>query len=153
MTNDLSRSERDGTHTALLLCDLDGLKFLNDNFGHHVGDRAIREVARVLRASLRRHDMCARYAGDEFVMVMHGCSTTEALSRARELQDAIAAVHIDVGPDHSVSLSISAGVAVFPSDGQTQEALVAVADARMYRDKGERKRRMGRQQVTGRDAA
>ncbi len=153
VTNDLSRSDRDGTHTAFLLCDLDGLKFLNDNFGHHVGDRAIREVARVLRASLRRHDMCARYAGDEFVMVMHGCSITEALSRAKELQDAIAAVHIDVAPDQSVNLAISAGVSVFPDDGRTQEALIAVADDRMYRDKAERKRRAGRQQVTGRDAA
>lgn len=136
---------------AILMMDLDGLKSLNDSFGHHVGDRAIREVATVLRERLRRIDTCARYAGDEFVVALRGCDLSEALSKARELQDAVAAVHIDLGPSRRISLSISVGAAAFPADGQTWEALVAVADERMYSNKAQRKRE--RLAAAGRDAA
>jgi diguanylate cyclase (GGDEF)-like protein len=136
---------------AVLLMDLDGLKYLNDTFGHHVGDRAIREVGTVLRDLLRHDDTCARYAGDEFVVVLRGCDLREAVARGRHLQDAIAAVAIDVGAGRRIPLSISVGAAACPEDGRTQEALIGVADERMYRDKTQRKR--GRRDVAGRDAA
>ena len=136
---------------TLLLMDLDGLKHLNDSYGHHVGDRAIREVGRVLRTSLRHHDLCARYAGDEFVAALRDCDRTEALARARGLQDAVSAVRIETGSGEWVNLSISVGAASFPEDGRTQDALLAVADERMYRDKLQRK--AGRRILAGRDAA
>jgi diguanylate cyclase (GGDEF)-like protein len=136
---------------ALLLMDLDGLKYLNDTFGHHVGDRAIREVGSVLRDLLRRDDLCARYAGDEFVVALRGCDLGEAIARGKHLQEAIGAVQIDVGAGRHVPLSISVGAAAFPEDGRTQDALVSAADERMYRDKAQRKR--GRRELAGRDAA
>ena len=73
LAHDLGANGWQQTKGAVLLLDLDGLKLLNDNFGHHVGDRAIREVAGVLRAKARRSDLSARYAGDEFVMVLRNC--------------------------------------------------------------------------------
>lgn len=136
---------------AVLLMDLDGLKFLNDTFGHHVGDRAIREVGGTLRANLRSDDLCARYAGDEFVVALPGCDLKEASVRGAALQAAVGSVEIDVGGGRRVRLAISVGAAAFPEDGWTPEALVALADERMYRDKVQRKG--ARRAVTSRDAA
>lgn len=121
---------------------------MNDSFGHHAGDRAIREVGVALRQNLRRHDLCARYAGDEFVVVLRDCDAAEADARGLELQRAVDAVRIAVAPGRDVPLSISVGVAMCPEDGATQEALVAAADERMYRDKAARKaRRMAKGSV------
>ena len=105
------------SRVGVLLLDLDGLKHLNDSFGHHVGDRAIREVGAVLRARQHRGDMCVRYAGDEFVVALRGKSLTEAVSEAKELQGAVANVGIDVGCGERVNLSISVGAAACPEDG------------------------------------
>jgi diguanylate cyclase (GGDEF)-like protein len=137
---------------VVLMLDLDGLKHFNDTFGHHVGDRAIREVGRVLRGQLRHDDLCARYAGDEFVVVLRHCDRIEGQVRARELQEAVAAVRIDVRAGEGVNLSISVGGAASPEDGQTPDALIAAADSRMYRDKVKRKGERGHA-TPGRDAA
>lgn len=136
---------------AVLLLDLDGLKAINDSYGHHVGDRAIREVAGTLRANLRRDDLCARYAGDEYVVVLPGCDWSEAVTRATRLQSAVGSVEIDGGAGRRVRLSISVGAAAFPEDGWTPDALVALADERMYVDKA--RRRDPRRMPAGRDAA
>lgn len=105
----------------------------------------------MLRAQLRRDDLCARYAGDEFVVVLRNCDRTEALLRGRDLQDAIAAVRIDLRLGETLNLGISVGAATCPDDGRTQEALIAVADAWIYRDKSRRKRHD--HPATGLDAA
>jgi diguanylate cyclase (GGDEF)-like protein len=141
-----------GSHSAVLLFDLDNLKHLNDTFGHHVGDMAIREVARVFESMRRRGDLCARYAGDEFVLVLWDCDAAEAGTRARALQDAVSAVRLELGAGEAMPLSVSVGAAVSPADGTTVEALIAVADQRMYRDKVQRKRQLKRK-AAGRDAA
>jgi diguanylate cyclase (GGDEF)-like protein len=154
LAQDLGTSGWQQTKGSVLLLDLDGLKVFNDNFGHHVGDRAIREVAGALVAKARRSDLSARYAGDEFVVVLRNCGLPEARLRATEIQDAVSAIQIEVSPGERVNLSISVGVAVFPDDGSTQEALIAVADERMYLDKVARKRKVvGRSFEAGRDAA
>src|SRR5690606_3618054 len=121
--------------------DLDRFKEINDTHGHHVGDRALREVARVLRTTIRPYDMCVRYAGDEFIVVLSGCGAGEAEHKRQELQDAVEAVHFEARPGRRVALGISVGVAVFPQDGESYESLLAAADSRMYQDKAARKRR------------
>ena len=138
---ELSRAERQRSSFALIMLDLDGLKYLNDTFGHHVGDRAIVTVAHVLRSMLRPYDLCARYAGDEFVAVLWDCDLEQAEFRRRELQEAIATAEIEVAPARTLHLAMSAGAALYPDDGEDEAALVSVADQRMYRDKAFRKRR------------
>ena len=140
LTRELARADRLKTQLALMVMDLDNFKDINDNHGHHVGDRALCEVARILRAGIRPYDICVRYAGDEFIVVLSGCTAEEAESKRRELQQTIAAVHFEARPGKPLPLGISIGKAVFPTDGESYEALLASADARMYRDKASRKR-------------
>ena len=140
LNSELARAQRLNTEVSLLVLDLDDFKEINDTFGHHVGDRALRDVAQVLRAVIRPYDICVRYAGDEFIVVLAGCGLEEAENKRKELQQAIGDTFFEVRPGSTIPLSISAGSAVFPHDGDSYESLLAKADSRMYRDKVVRKR-------------
>ena len=141
LTRELARAERLKSEVSLLVMDLDNFKDINDTHGHHVGDRALREVARVLRAAIRPYDICVRYAGDEFIVVLSGCGADEAEQQA----SGAAARHRRTllrGPaGQAGALGISVGAAVFPHDGESYEALLAAADSRMYQDKATAKAR------------
>jgi len=139
LTRELARADRLKTEVSLLVMDLDGFKEINDMHGHHVGDKALREVARVLRSGIRPYDICVRYAGDEFVVVLSGCGAEEGQQKQRELQQAIADIPFEVRPGRFVQLGSSFGSAVFPRDGEAYETLLATADKRMYQDKAHRK--------------
>jgi diguanylate cyclase (GGDEF)-like protein len=139
LSRELARADRLNAEVSLMVMDLDDFKQINDTFGHHIGDRALREVASVLRIAIRPYDICVRYAGDEFIVVLSGCGREEAESKRVELQQAVDNVELEVQPDLRIPLMISAGAAVFPHDGQSYEALLAGADSRMYRDKSQRK--------------
>lgn len=136
---ELSRAQRLRTQVSILVLDLDRFKDINDTYGHHVGDRALREVARVLREAIRPYDICVRYAGDEFIVVLADCGPEEAEAKRVELQDAVDGLAFQVESGERTKLSVSIGAAVFPQDGETYEALLATADGRMYRDKKGRK--------------
>ena len=136
---ELARSSRLGSSLALFVLDLDNLKDINDSFGHHVGDRALREVANVLRGAIRPYDICVRYGGDEFIVVLSECGTEECEAKRVGLQRAVEGLTFEARGGRRVQFGISVGAAVFPADGDTYEALLAVADGRMYRDKGLRK--------------
>ena len=144
LTRELARAERLKSELSLMVMDLDHFKDINDSHGHHVGDRALCEVARVLRAAIRPYDICVRYAGDEFIVVLSGCGADEAEQKRLELQNGIDAVYFEARPGKRLPLSISVGTAVFPQDGESYETLLATADHRMYQDKAGRKRRTGR---------
>src|SRR3954463_1210665 len=146
LTRELARAERLKQEVALLVMDLDNFKSINDSHGHHVGDRALCEVARVLRTAIRPYDICVRYAGDEFIVVLSGCNTDEAESKRTELQHSIDEVYFEARPGKRVELGISVGAAVFPQDGESYEALLATADSRMYQDKSRRKRAASQEQ-------
>jgi diguanylate cyclase (GGDEF)-like protein/putative nucleotidyltransferase with HDIG domain len=149
LTRELARAERLKTEVSLMVMDLDSFKEINDSHGHHVGDRALCEVARVLRAAIRPYDICVRYAGDEFIIVLSGCSADEAEHKRQELQKAIDDVYFEARPGKRLQLGISIGAAVFPHDGESYEALLATADSRMYQDKSGRKRKSGRDYPSG----
>jgi diguanylate cyclase (GGDEF)-like protein/putative nucleotidyltransferase with HDIG domain len=139
LTHELSRAERLQTQLALIVLDIDEFKRINDTYGHNVGDHALREVADALRNALRQYDLCVRFAGDEFIVVISDCPPETAELKRVELQQRIAAIEIDVRPGQRIRLSASAGAAVFPDDGQTYESLLADADRRMYEDKSRRR--------------
>jgi diguanylate cyclase (GGDEF)-like protein len=140
LTRELARAERLKSEVSLLVMDLDAFKEINDTYGHHVGDRALREVAGVLRTGIRPYDICVRYAGDEFIVVLSGCAAEEAERKRLELQKSVDQVQFEARPGKLIPLSISIGASVFPHDGDSYETLLATADSRMYRDKTRRKR-------------
>jgi diguanylate cyclase (GGDEF)-like protein/putative nucleotidyltransferase with HDIG domain len=142
LTRELARAERLKAEVALLVMDLDNFKEINDNHGHHVGDRALREVATVLRSGIRPYDICVRYAGDEFIVVLSGCGADEAERKRVELQRTVDEVLFEARPGRRLPLAISVGAAIYPQDGDSYEALLATADSRMYRDKSRRKQRV-----------
>jgi len=142
LTRELARAERLKSEVALLVMDLDKFKDINDSHGHHIGDRALREVAKALRAAIRPYDICVRYAGDEFIVVLSGCDAEEADRKRLELQKSVDDLVFEARPGRRLPLAISIGSAIYPIDGDSYEALLATADSRMYRDKSRRKQRV-----------
>jgi len=153
LTRELARAERLKSEVSLLVMDLDSFKHINDTFGHHVGDRALREVAVVLRAAIRPYDICVRYAGDEFIVVLSGCGCDEAERKRFELQRAVDDLRFEPRPGKALPLAISVGAAVFPHDGASYETLLSTADSRMYRDKARRKQAAGAPAPEARESA
>jgi len=151
LTRELARAERLKSEVALLVMDLDNFKAINDSHGHHVGDRALREISTVLRSGIRPYDICVRYAGDEFIVVLSGCGAEEAERKRLELQRTVDDVLFEARPGRRQPLAISVGAAIFPQDGETYEALLASADRRMYRDKAHRKRVQAQTAANGSD--
>jgi diguanylate cyclase (GGDEF)-like protein/putative nucleotidyltransferase with HDIG domain len=139
LSRELARSERLKSEVALMVLDVDDFKGLNDNCGHQVGDNALRQVAATLQDALRPYDLCSRYAGDEFIIVLAECPPELAETKRRELQQRVEDLQIEISPGRTVQLTASAGVAVYPVDGLSYEALLAEADHRMYRDKAARR--------------
>jgi len=137
----LASAVRSGTHGSVVVLDLDRLKEINDTYGHDAGDRALRAVGSVLRSTVRENDLCARFAGDEFIVVLWDCLPENEARRVADLQSAVAAFPFEPRPGVRVSLSISAGAARFPEDGTTFEELLAAGDERMYHDKAGRRSR------------
>ncbi|MCU1381337.1 MAG: hypothetical protein JWL71_34 [Acidobacteria bacterium] len=130
---------------SVVVLDLDRLKEINDTYGHDAGDRALRAVGSVLASTVRASDLCARFAGDEFIVVLWDCSPEHEARRVADIQNAVSAYPFEPRPGVRVSLSISAGSSRFPEDGRTFEDLLASADERMYHDKaGRRSRNSGR---------
>jgi diguanylate cyclase (GGDEF)-like protein len=142
LTRELARAERLKSEVALLVMDLDRFKAINDTHGHHVGDRALRDVALTLRGVIRPYDICVRYAGDEFIVVLAGCGSEEAERKRQELQRAVDDLVFEARPGRRLPLAISLGAAIYPHDGESYESLLAMADSRMYRDKTRRKERL-----------
>jgi len=144
---ELARSKRQNSTLAVLVCDLDGFKAVNDRWGHLEGNRVLKLVADGFRQVCREYDYVARMGGDEFVLLFPGISAEAATLFAQRLTEVAEAAGREVtGTD---LLSISWGASYFGPDGDDAEALLAEADKRMYKYKHEHKKRRG---IPARDA-
>ena len=130
----LVQARRRGAQLGALFVDLDEFKLVNDSLGHGAGDELLKEIARRLQATVRSGDTVARIVGDEFAIVLADLARPEdAAVVAQKLIEALLAP-VDVR-GHEVFVTASIGIALFPSDGNDAEALLAAADAAMYRAK------------------
>ena len=132
---ELARASRSGQPLAVVMADVDRFKQINDSYGHLKGDEVLSTIADGFRRNLRPYDFCARYAGDEFVLILPGCTAEMAGHRAEKIAATIAASPLVLPDGDSSPVSVSLGVAAFPDDGRSYDDLLAVADARMYRRK------------------
>ena len=139
LARELARARRTNSEFSLVLLDLDDFKMINDDYGHLVGDRALQEVAGMLRHTTRPYDTCIRYGGDEFVVLLASAGPAEAEERRRRIQEAVGAITVEAADGRRIQLRASAGASSYPTDGLTYERLLARADRRMYKDKAHRK--------------
>jgi len=130
LTQEVARCRRMKSTLAVMVCDIDGLKKVNDSFGHLEGDKLLREFSLRLKEACRGYDYVARMGGDEFVITAPGLSPDAALEKANRLnQAAIEAGRLTCGQD---LVTLSVGTAFCPEHGYDVEALLAEADRRMY---------------------
>jgi diguanylate cyclase (GGDEF)-like protein len=139
LDSELARAQRRNESVAVLVCDLDGFKQVNDRFGHLEGNRVLQAVAAGLQRCCREYDYVARMGGDEFVLVLPGIAAAHLSSKVQELEQIVETAGRTVCPDASIGASIGAGF--FPEDGCDAEALLATADRRMYKTKQSHKSR------------
>jgi diguanylate cyclase (GGDEF)-like protein/PAS domain S-box-containing protein len=132
----LNRYARYGTPVALMFCDLDGFKPVNDRYGHQVGDGVLTEVADRIHSAVRDTDTAARLGGDEFGVLVEGVDDLEMLVVVAERMIAAIAEPIRVNGS-TVQVGVSIGIAIASADFHETDALVAAADAAMYRAKAE----------------
>jgi diguanylate cyclase (GGDEF)-like protein len=125
---------------SVLMIDSDNLKGVNDNYGHNAGNRLLRMVASAIRAELRYTDVCARYGGDEFIVLLPETPLKGAMEVAERIRGAVAGTPLETAGGAGVVSSVSIGVAAFPEHGRTLDALAGRADRALYQAKQTRNR-------------
>jgi diguanylate cyclase (GGDEF)-like protein len=132
---EISRSDRFRRPLSLLMVDLDNLKVVNDRLGHQAGDQVLQEVAWTLKTSVRNCDAVARYGGDEFAIILVETGKADAMTTANRLSRLVK-VRDDghseglAGADRPMTISI--GVASYPTDGKVKDELIRSADNALY---------------------
>jgi diguanylate cyclase (GGDEF)-like protein len=130
-----SRARRMDRTFQVVMLDLDEFKSVNDNYGHKVGDKMLREVANLIQKQLREYDFLARYAGDEFVAIVQEVADSEVDELCQRIERVVSQFFLAVGRDQQARVGISVGTATFDRDGDTLDQLLIAADDQMYRMK------------------
>lgn len=133
---ELVKCRRYGRPLALLMMDIDHFKDINDRFGHRVGDEILRHITSVLLSNVRTCDLLARYGGDEFSVVLPETSGSQAWQGAERLRNGIEVETIPVNYQNdrieNIHVTLSLGVAEFPQDAGSGDALIEAADQALY---------------------
>lgn len=128
---ELARARRFNQPLSLLVLEIDKFKQVNDTYGHLKGDEALRGLARILGVTCRSMDIAARFGGDEFALILPQTTKRDAAKVAQRLRERVEKYRLD----GHLQLTLSMGLAAFPEDGITPNALFSVADYAMYRIK------------------
>ena len=140
---ELSRARRYGKRLTVAVIDADRFKMLNDTHGHPSGDRVLQKIGAILRDSFRESDTVGRYGGEEFVVILPETDMNAARRKLESLRDLVASTSIELSArSEKVGVTISAGLASFPADGEDAAQLFALADDRMFQAKREGRNRV-----------
>jgi two-component system, cell cycle response regulator len=140
---ELSRAQRYDKVLTIAVIDADRFKLLNDTYGHQAGDLALRKIGTLLHDTFRQSDTAGRYGGEEFVVILPETDMAAAQQKLESLRELVASTPIALASSgENVQVTISAGLASFPQDGQNAADLFALADDRMFLAKREGRNRV-----------
>jgi diguanylate cyclase (GGDEF)-like protein len=135
LARELDLASRKKQAVSVLFLDLDHFKKFNDTFGHAAGDMVLQSLADLFRRFFRSTDICCRYGGEEFAIVLPESSSDDATTRANALRGEVKSLRLQYKKQTLGPLSLSAGVAAFPAHGSTVEELLKIADQCLYQSK------------------
>lgn len=141
LTREFSRARRENSRVSLAMVDIDHFKHINDTYGHHVGDRILQAFGQALLRLIRVEDYAARYGGDEILLVFPGMQQGDAVKKANEIRKMFESLEMENEFQKGIA-TITIGVATFPQDGDSVEAITRAADQALYLAK-----QQGRNQV------
>jgi len=131
LDRELARATREDYSVCVIMIDLDHFKRVNDTYGHEAGDKVLKTLAFTLSEQCRRGDFACRYGGEEFVVVMPNMTTDIAYERAETVRQSLNSLNVPYGP-YNLRITISMGIACYPVNGDTREAVLHAADQAMY---------------------
>jgi len=139
LQNELSRLKREGGILSVVIFDIDNFKYFNDTYGHHCGDEVLIAISKLIRENFRESDIICRYGGDEFLITMSDIEPSEAGKKIERLQELIGNVKPEEFCNADKKITISAGIAVYPRNGETVQDLIKAADEALYLAKNQGK--------------
>ena len=135
LEREIARAKREAAALGVLMLDLDHFKRFNDDFGHDAGDTALREAATVFVESVRTSDVVSRVGGEEFLVILPGASLEATFRKSEAIREELKGLELFHRGRRLPPLTFSAGVAAFPGNGETPEALLRAADTALYEAK------------------
>jgi len=135
LKSEISRSKRSGRPFSFLMMDIDYFKKVNDSFGHPAGDEVLRMISALVKERIRKVDQFARYGGEEFTLILPETPLSGAITIAENLRKSIAATEIYLGANKTAKITMSFGVAEFPTDAGTEKKIISAADKALYKAK------------------
>jgi len=142
LQREFARARRLNQPLSIIMFDIDHFKAVNDSYGHEAGDVVLQSIARELQSVVRTEDIVCRFGGEEFVVVMPGMDFKKAAARASLILQAVRNLELLVGETKLIKITMSAGVASFPSHGKTPAEVLQAADQALFRAK-----KLGRDRV------
>ncbi len=142
LEREMRRAQRRKSEVGIIMLDLDHFKRINDNYGHDVGDAFLRTLGEFLQKHVREEDIACRYGGEEFTLILPDATLEGARERAEQLSEGIARLSVQYENQSYGNISASFGVAVFPRQGNTPEAVLKAADAALGQAKVEGRHRV-----------
>lgn len=134
-------ARRTGDRLALLVVDADRFKSVNDTYGHHVGDQVLVHLARLIRKCTRGQGMCARWGGEEFVVLLLDCDADGARAAGERIRSSVESTLVEAGP-HTLGVTVSIGGAVLAGEEEDHESLFRRADQELLQAKKEGRNRV-----------
>jgi len=125
-------SRRDKGALSVLMIDIDRFKAVNDLYGHMVGDQAIKEVAAIIKRTIRESDLCARFGGEEFAVLLPATNESSALLVAEKIRTAVESNLFDIGRPNKIQLTVSIGIATLSQKLNTLDGILSKADIALY---------------------
>ncbi|AFM43364.1 diguanylate cyclase (GGDEF) domain-containing protein [Desulfosporosinus acidiphilus SJ4] len=138
LDNAIERAKAENTDLAVSFCDIDGLKYVNDTFGHEEGDWYIIAIAEAITSNLRKGDFAFRYGGDELILIFNNCDEEKSRIIVKRINNSIERKKIEFEKPYNMSLSIGT-VHLLSKDNTSADDLIAEADNLMYEEKKRKK--------------